>query len=365
VTLLSFAEPGEALDADALAADIPVRTITYEPPGVLAKRVRQLLSIASTKPWACQDVYSAAMQQAITELCESGRFDIVQLESSVFCQYRFPAGVRVVLDEHNIEYELLWRMGQNERSALRRVFNRLEYLRFRRFERRSWTQVDGVLVCSEREVALVREQAPGTPVAVVPNGVDLDYFSPAQIEPEPFTAVFNGVLDYRPNLDAALHLVQDVWPLVLARCPQARLSIIGRAGQEDVSALRGPGVELTGEVPDIRPHLNRAAVVTVPIRIGGGTRLKVVEALALGKPIVSTTIGCEGIAVRDGEHLLIADGARAIADAVVSLFDADLLPLELGRAGRNLVEAEYSWDLAGGRVQTLYDSLLGERVRSR
>lgn len=364
VMVLSFVEPDEAADAVAFATEVPVRTIIYEEPSVLVRRARQLLSVASATPYACQSVYSPVMQSAITELCSDGGFDVVQLESSVFCQYRYPRGVRVVLDEHNIEYELFQRMGQGERSFLRRAFNGLEYLRFKRFEQRAWKQVDAAFVCSEREVRLVGAVAPATPVAVVPNGVDIEAFRPAPSAPEARTAVFNGVLDYRPNLDAALYLVEDIWPLVRERCPDARLSIVGRAGRTDVSALAREGVEITGEVPDVRPYLNRAAVVTVPIRMGSGTRLKVVEALALGKAMVSTTVGCEGIAVRDREHLLIADDAPAFAGAIVRLFEEPELAARLGEEGRRLAEADYSWDLAGTRAQALYDTLLDERVIS-
>jgi glycosyltransferase involved in cell wall biosynthesis len=298
------------------------------------------------------------MQEAITELCTKEDFDVVQLESSLFCQYSYPAHVKLLLDEHNIEYELLTRMARSERSLTRRLFNRIEADRFRRFERRAWDSVDGSLVCSERESEILRTYAPRTPVVVAPNGVDLDYFRPSSAAPEPLTAVFNGVLDYRPNFDAALYLVDEIWPQVLSARPEARLAIVGRARDADINALRRPSVDITGEVADIRPHLQRAAVVLAPLRMGGGTRLKIVEGLALGKAIVSTHVGCEGIAVRDREHLLIADDADAIAAAVLELFDDQSLAQRLGRRGRELVEAQYSWNVAGQRLHTLLATMV-------
>jgi len=197
----------------------------------------------------------------------------------------------------------------------------------------------------------VLRHAPGQACAVVPNGVDLERFAPSDAAPRRHHAVFNGTLDYRPNIDAALHLVEDVWPLVRRRLPDATLAIVGRGEPAERRRLQQPGVELTGEVPDVRPFLRRAAVVTVPVRMGGGTRLKVLEGLALGRPMVSTTLGCEGIAVRDGEHLLIADGAEAFAGAIVRLFEDAATAGALGAAGRALMERSYSWALAGARLE--------------
>ncbi len=240
------------------------------------------------------------------------------------------------------------------------MFNRIEYQRFRRFEQRAWRKVDGCIVTSGREVAIVRASAPEVPIEVVPNGVDLAYFAPAAEPPKPYTLVFNGVLDYRPNLDAALFLAQEIWPLVVARCPEARLSIVGRNAGVDLRDLRRPGIELIGEVPDIRPYIQGAAAVVVPIRMGGGTRLKVVEALSMGKAIVSTSLGCEGISVRDGEHLLVADDAKAFAARIVDVLESPDLGAALGRAGRRLAEREYSWELSADQIDALYGSLVGE-----
>jgi glycosyltransferase involved in cell wall biosynthesis len=300
------------------------------------------------------------MQEAIDEVCSIGNFDVIQLESSVLCTFRFPRNTRLVLDEHNIEYELLQRMCEGERSLPRRVFNRVEYARFRRFEQDCWEGVDACVVTSEREVEPVRTVAPGTPVAVVANAVNLDYFAPSTTPPEPHTVIFNGTLNYRPNLDAVRYLIDAIWPLVCQRYPDARLTLTGRSDGVDTRSLRRSGIRFLGEVPDIRPYVSGAAAVAVPIRIGGGTRLKVLEALAMGKPIVSTTIGCEGLAVRDGEHLMIADDPPAIASRICEVFENPTLRDALGQAGRRLVETRYSWELAATRLESLYRRIAGE-----
>jgi glycosyltransferase involved in cell wall biosynthesis len=354
VTLLSYATEQHREGVTALARALTVRTVDREYATTTRKRAAQLSSLASARPYYWHEVHSPRLQRAIDELCARDRFDVVQLESSFLYGFAFPPGTRTVLDEHNIEYEVHRRMCEGERSLSRRAFNRFEHARCRRFEQRCWRRVDGCLVTSEREARIVRVHAPDTPVAVVPNGVDLRHFSCGRGEVEPNTLVFNGILTYRPNLDAAHYLIEEVWPLVLSRCPEARLTVVGRAYPADLRKLRRPSVVLTGEVPDIRPYLQSAAVVGVPVRMGGGTRLKVVEGLAMGKAIVSTSLGCEGLAVRDSQHLLIADDAETFAKQIVHLFANRTARGELGQAGRALVERAYSWSLAGERVQALH-----------
>jgi glycosyltransferase involved in cell wall biosynthesis len=361
VTLLSYARPDEREAVAALGEEFPVHAVERAHTSVAAKRAAQLASLASTRPFSCRAVHTERMQRAIDELCSRERFDLVQVESSLLCTFAFPRQTSLVLDEHNIEYEVFRRMCEGERSAARRAFNRIEHARFRRFEQRWWSRMDGCVVTSDRELPLVRTRAREVPLAVVPNGVDLGYFCPAVEEPTCHTVVFNGILTYRPNLDAAYHLVDDVWPLVLRRFPKAKLTLVGRGEPSDLRRLRKPGIEVTGEVPDIRPHLARAAVVGVPVRIGGGTRLKVLEGLAMGKAMVSTSLGCEGVAVTDRKHLLIGEDAEAFASRIIELFENPALGTVLGRAGRELVEREYSWELAGERLEALHRSVLARR----
>ena len=299
------------------------------------------------------------MQEAIDDLCSTETFDVIQLESAFLCTFRFPPNARLVIDEHNIESELFQRMSEGERSLPRRVFNRLEYARYRRFERACWQRADACVVTSEREVETVRTSAPDTPLAVVPNAVDLDYFAPSSAPVEPHSVIFSGTLNYRPNLDAARYLIDDIWPLVRQRYPDATLTLTGSHDGVDILPLTGPGIRLLGEVPDIRPYVSAAAAVAVPVRIGGGTRLKVLEALAMGKATVSTAAGSEGVAARDGEHLMIADDAPAFAARISEVFENPGLRSALGQAGRRLIETRYSWKLAGRRLEALHEQATG------
>jgi sugar transferase (PEP-CTERM/EpsH1 system associated) len=365
VTLLCYADPDEAAEIERLRDELDVEVVVREAPPLLKRRLAQVGSVLSPVPSICSDAQSRAMQRAIDELCARRRFDVIQLESTLVWGFTFPPDALLVLDEHNVDFEVYDRMRVRARSPVRRAFYRWEQLRFRRYEVRAWRDAAGCALTSDREREMVHRLAPGTPAATVPNGVDVDYFSPDPVEVETDTLVFNGVLDYHPNLDAVEFLVQEILPRVRARRPQARVKLVGRGDLAALERFRVPGVEVTGEVPDIRPHLQRAAVIVVPIRMGSGTRFKVVEGLAMAKPMVSTTVGCEGIDVRDGEHLLVADTPDALAAAIVRLLEDPALGAQLGEAGRRLVEDKYSWDFAGQRLDELYRSVVARRAGSR
>jgi sugar transferase (PEP-CTERM/EpsH1 system associated) len=361
VTLLSYASPDQRAGVAGLSTQMCVRPVEIEPLSAAGKRAAQALTIASSRPYYCRAFYSRRMQEAIDDVCSTGDIDVIQLESSYLGTFRLPRNTRLVIDEHNIESELFRRMCEAERSLPRRVFNRVEYARFRRFEQACWKRADACVVTSEREVAAVSTAAPDTPLAVVPNAVDLDYFAPSRAAVEPHTVIFSGTLHYRPNLDAARYLIDEIWPLVRHRYPDATLTLTGSNEGVDTRSLTRPGVKLLGQVPDIRPYVSRASAVAVPIRIGGGTRLKVLEGLAMGKSIVSTAVGCEGVAVRDGEHLMIADDAPTFASKIFEVFENPTLRDTLGQAGRRLVETRYSWELAGARLESLYRQITGDQ----
>jgi len=170
--------------------------------------------------------------------------------------------------------------------------------------------------------------------------------------------VFFGLLDYAPNVDGVIYFVQKIWPRVAEAHPEARLKIIGGSAPRSLQLLAGPRVELTGFVPDLRPHLAGAAAVVVPLRLGGGTRLKIVEAMAMGKAIVSTTLGAEGIEAIPGQDLLIEDQPEAFADGVNRLLDSPELAAHMGQSARSLAVDRYSWSVAARALEAFYRSIL-------
>jgi len=358
VTLLTYGTSADQPHvAELREQGIRAETVLRERPSKAARRRDQLASLVNRLPFESYIARSTELQDAIDRLSAERPFDVVQLESTLVWPFRFPSESKLVLDEHNIEYENYARHQEMEGSPLRKAFYAFEAAKVRRYEQAAWRQVAGCVLTSAREEEIVRAIAPGTETMVVPNGVDVDYFRPGPDQREPASIVFNGVLDYRPNLDAALFLIEEVLPLVRAEHPEASVTIVGRGDPAELSRVRGPNVQATGEVPDVRPYLQQAAVVAVPIRAGSGTRFKVVEGLAVAAPMVSTAVGCEGIGVHDGEHLLVADSAEDFAAAVVRLLRDRELGLRLGAAGRRFVEDEYSWESAGARLETLYERI--------
>jgi glycosyltransferase involved in cell wall biosynthesis len=360
VALLTYEEPDEAEKVRAIAGlGVEVHTVPRAKSTERAKRVAQLGSVFSTRSFQRRSSYSAAMQARLDELSARERFDVIQIESSQLAGFRFPAGPVVVLDEHNIEYELLYRMCQTEGSPARRLYNRLEFAKFQREEVASWRALSGCVMTSAREQEIVAGLAPGTPTIVGANAVDVDFFAPSPQPPRPDRLVMTGLMHYRPNIDGAVYFVQEILPRILAVRPDTVFTIVGAGATNEVLRLAGPNVIVTGTVPDVRPYVHEAGAFVVPLRMGGGTRLKVLEGLSMRKAVVSTSIGCEGIDVVDGEHLLVADDAEAFAAAVLRVLEHSDTAERLGVHGRQLVEERYRWVSVVERLEAFYEQLMG------
>ena len=347
VSLVCYAQSGEEDKVAALQQIChSVHTVPNPLHNTADKRTAQLASLFSPRSFQSGSLRTRAMQELLTSLLNAEPFDIVQIESSQLGSYHLgaqPVCPVFIVDEHNLEYELLQRMIHTERSPLRKLYNFSEYIKFKREERRCWQRADACILTSEREQTILKAHLPGKLAHVAPNGVDIEFFQPSSGAPDPDSLVFTGLISYRPNTDAVIFFVKEVLPLIVKQRPQTVFSIVGMGAPDEVTRLAGPNVIVTGKVDDVRPYIEAASVFVVPLRMGSGTRLKVLEGLAMGKPMVSTRLGCEGIRVRDGEHLLMADDPADFARATLRLMEDRETALRLGLAGRALVEQEYSW----------------------
>ncbi len=358
VTLVAFSHGDDDADVKVLEAHCAAVHTVPAPTFALGKRVAQLTSLLSPKSFQRRLIHSPLMQQKLDELTAGEPFDIIHLETSQMECYRFDPRSVLVLDEHNIEYELYYRMYQSEGTAIRRWFNWLEYYKFKREETASWRASHGCVLTSQREASLLGEIVPAVPTAVVPNAVDTDYFAPSSIAVEPDTIVLTGLMKYRPNVDGALFFVNEIFPRILRQRPGATFYIVGGEAPPEVTRLAAQNVIVTGSVEDVRPYVHKAAVFAVPLRMGSGTRLKVLEGLSMGKPMVSTALGCEGIELVHGQHLLIADGAEAFAAAVLDLLSRPDLAQRLSDEGRALMLRQYRWEHAVDALEAFYRQLL-------
>jgi glycosyltransferase involved in cell wall biosynthesis len=334
--------------------------------GLAKHRLRQLRSLASTRSFERLRVTVPALQCALDQVLRARRFDIVNLEFSFLGHFELrqaPSGERLpplVVDSHNIDYDLARQYARAGDSLARRLYAGANWRKLRREELGIYRDADGVYLCSAADERRLLDQVPGVRTAVIPNAADVEYYQPRPTDPRPDgrTVVFFGLLSYAPNLDGVIHFVRGIWPRIAEAHPDACLKIVGGRPPPSLLALAGPRVELTGFVPDLRPHLAAAAAVVVPLRLGGGTRLKIVEAMAMGKAIVSTTLGAEGIEAIPGRDLLIEDQPAAFADAVNRLLAEPSLAACIGQSARRLAVERYSWSGAAETLEGFYRRIL-------
>lgn len=328
-----------------------------------AKRTAQLRSLFELRSWDAISHRNEAMMSRLRERLARETWDAVVVE---FAQMTvnlkgLPRGVPCVVDEHNVEYDLQRRSATSSSSPLRRTFLEANWRKLRREELAAWRTFDGVSVTSPRDLSIVQAHAPRTRCILSPNGVDLDEFTPPAAAPEPDTVIFVGAHNYFPNADGLRFLFAEIWPLVLAARPSVQLRVVGPLPPVDILALRPPNVMFVGYVTDIVAEVGRAAISIAPLRIGGGTRLKILEALALARPVVATSIGAEGIDVRHGRDLLLADAPRDFADALLRLLAQPGEAAALGQRGRRLVQEAYSWDASAAQLEHLLEELVERR----
>ncbi len=253
---------------------------------------------------------------------------------------RMPA---TVLFQHNVEAQILERHAQVSDGLLRRAYMFDQYRKMKRFERLCGGHFDHVVAVSTQDEQIFRERYGWTNVDAIDTAVDTDYFQPRPDQEQPNRVMFLGSMDWLPNQDGVRFFADEVWPKVLQQVPDALFQIVGRNPPPNVLALgERQGIQVTGSVPDVRPHLAQAAVVVVPLLVGGGTRLKIYEAMAMAKPTVSTTIGAEGLPVQPGVHFFQADDARSFADDIVKLLAEPGLRQEMGQASNRFVRQHYA-----------------------
>jgi glycosyltransferase involved in cell wall biosynthesis len=264
---------------------------------------------------------------------------------------------------HNVE-SLIWRRyEQHEPNLFKKLYIAEQRRKFERFERRTFEQVQRVIAVSNEDAALMRSEFGASRVDVVENGVDLDYFHPDKRRRRPQTVLFLGSLDWRPNLDAVDILLSSIMPRVRSKLPGATLQVVGRKPPAMLQdRIRGiPWAELHADVDDVRPFLWEATLMAVPLRIGGGSRLKILEALATETPVVSTRVGAEGLALEHGREITLVEDPFQMADSLVAAMDRPAALVEHARAGRGKVTSRYGWDALANRLHDVWSACSNEK----
>jgi len=310
---------------------------------------------------------SAAATAALERLFSEHTFDAVQVESVHLFAYaqrirQIAPKVPMLCDWHNIESEIQDRYAENYSRGLRRLYARRTSHLLRRFEQKFLRLGDAHTVCSERERQLLLSLEPEARIEVIENGVDVSYFS--QVERLPGgprrCLVYVGLMEYHANVDAVRYFAREVWPRVRELRPELEFKIVGARPTAEVMALSSQdGITVTGTVDDLRPYYREALAAVVPLRVGGGTRLKILEAMAAGVPVVSTSLGAEGLSAEDGKEIVLTDTSAAMADAVAGLDVESPGWRSLSENGKRLVLSRYDWPVIGKKLVSVYEESLG------
>lgn len=365
ITYLAFADPDQPrAEVDGMReVAARVETVPRREPAKRSLRfnVEAALRVLDPLPYAVGKYRSAAYRQRLRALLAERPFDLIVcdfLPPAVNLPRHLPCPA--VLFTHNVESEIWRRHAETKSSPAARALYAMQHRRMLRYEGGALRRFDGVLAVSDADRETFARLYPGAvkrPVQVVSTGVDTDYFAPPAVR-SPQSAVrneliFTGSMDWLPNEDAMLFFCRDILPLIRAGEPGVRLTIAGRAPTPAVKKLADDAaVTVTGRVDDVRPYMKDAAVYIVPLRIGGGTRLKIFEAMAMGKAVVSTTVGAEGLPVTSGEHVVLADDPRAFAATVVGLMRNPERRARLEAAARALVVERYDWSAVAGELES-------------
>lgn len=347
VTVVSFAEPGEFESSLAPLRKICAGVELVPVPERDANRreaVDRLTALLGPMPYAARRLRSQAFTDAIGRHLSRGKFDIL-LCDGIYNMQNLPLcpGVPVVLNKDDVAYVIMRRYLAFERHPARRLYALVEAEKVRRWERAVCRRVSLILACSEPDRQILHGFAPRVPIAIVPNVVDVEHYRPGNGY-EQKTVLFQGGMDWHPNRDAVEFFSDAILPALRRLVPDVLFRVAGRSPSDEFrSRFRTiDRMEFTGTVPDMRDEIARAAVCVVPLRIGSGTRLKILEAGAMAKPMVSTTLGAEGLELQDGEEIVIADEPRAFAAAVAALLADGARREQLGRAARLAVEKRNS-----------------------
>jgi glycosyltransferase involved in cell wall biosynthesis len=362
ITYLCYGAPA------AVLPDCPNVTIITLPSPVLEQKGilfywSLLTNLLSPRPYIVDRHYSGALADKASSLVATGDFDLLHCEWTPYTENILSlfGKIPTVLSAHNVEAQIWERYYQTEVNPAKKAYIYLQWQKLLRYEAAAAQRYTAVSTVSEPDSNIFIKQYGCRQVQVVPNGVDEQYFSPVSTELQSGSMVFTGSMDWRPNQDGVRYFIEEVFPLILQKTPSATFTIVGRKPPLWLVELaeRTNGVTVTGTVDDVRPYIARSALYVVPLRVGGGSRLKILEAFAMNKIVLSTSVGAEGLDVEENVHILLRDTAEAMADTACQILADQERFARLGDAGRDLILQHYTWDAIARVMDNLWGRARG------
>jgi glycosyltransferase involved in cell wall biosynthesis len=359
------ADAAEAVEASRALTRLGIKTMVVEPR--LAPRSgwrfygKLALNLLSPLPYSVSSHKSLSLERSVREVATRDSIDLWQAEWTPYADYLtgLVKAPRLIM-AHNVESQIWKRYFENEVNPFKRWYIGRQWRKFEAFERRVLGSVDKVVAVSNEDANVICDHCGARSVDIVENGVDTQYFQSVRADRDTKEMLFVGSLDWRPNLDAVDQLLSVVFPAVLAQEPSARLCLVGRNPPESLHHRidNSPRVELHANVVDVRPFLARSALMVVPLRIGGGSRLKILEAFAAGLPVISTKVGAEGLEVRSGTHLTVVDSISEMACPIIANYREPQPAKAMSEHARLLVEDRYDWAMIATKLEAVWFSTM-------
>lgn len=359
VSVLAFGSPEEERNFRAVYGD-RVKKIVY----VNHKRPRAInfllrIWFLFTGRSSFRRFYTRNMQEAIDKLVAEEKFDLIHCCTTLLAYHRLPKEIPLVADNPNVEHDALYRTYKQTKNIIRKSYSYWEYLRLRQEELKCCEVFNALITTTEPDYKKFRALLPHKKLSVIPSGVDNAFFEPQHVREEPYTAVFAGLMSYYPNNHGILFFLDEIFPLILDKVPLAKILVVGADPPKKLQRRASDNIVVTGFVDDVKPYFARGQVFIIPLKIGGGIRGKALEAMAMRRPIVTTSLGCEGINLKHEDSALFADTPQDFADAVIRLFNEPELRKKLtDKAFKNVVEG-YSCEANGIALNRIYQSVVG------
>ncbi len=360
ITLVSFAKPGDAA-SDELKRYCSVHLVHESTSHSFAKILH---SYVSGTPYVIEKYQTAGMWAAVESLVKAGQFDCVHADYLMMAPYAIRVhehyGIPIMLRQHDFETTMLERFAQSEKNKILRIFIRTEYMRMKRYEPVICSRFDLCTMITRKDEERLHALGGTVRSVTIPAGVEIPALAP-EAAPDSMTIFFLSSLSWKPNIDGFMWFYTHVLPIVVRQMPDVRVLVAGKGKAPELDALHDPRVEIAGYVDDVAPCYAKTAVCIVPLFTGSGMRIKILEMMAYGKPVVATSIGAEGIHVADGENIFIADDPAVFAEKVVALLKSAGLRRTIGAAARKTVQSEYSWESVAEKFEQAYYPIVNRK----